>query len=266
MFFVPAAGESRKEQSTNMRIAIISDIHGNCVALDAALADLKRNPVDQVICLGDAVQGGPQPAQVVARLREMACPVVMGNTDAWLLTGHDIEHEQTPAERLRKLQAIRDWSLSQLTDDDRAFIGQFQPTVTVESETGRRLLCFHGSPASFNDILLPATPEDEFQRLLGDYASFLLAGGHTHLQQVRRIGDSFFFNPGSVGFAYSHQQAEDRFRADPWAEYAVLTLGTAGTGLEFRRVPFDASRLTRVYRESGQPYADEAMAQYEGRG
>jgi predicted phosphodiesterase len=247
-----------------VRIAIISDIHGNCTALDAALADVQQNPVDQIVCLGDAVQGGPQPAQVVARLREIACPVVMGNADAWLLSGQETGNEQIPAERLRKMHAVRDWSLAQLTAGDRAFIGQFRPTVTIESESGRRLLCFHGSPSSFDDILLPTTPEEEFQHLLGDYASFILTGGHTHLQQVRRIGDSFFFNPGSVGLAYSHQQADDNFQADPWAEYAVLTLGSTSLGLEFRQVPFDTVQLRRAYRESGRPYADEAISQYEG--
>ena len=94
----------------------------------------QQNPVDQIVCLGDAVQGGPQPAQVVARLREIACPVVMGNADAWLLSGQETGNEQIPAERLRKMHAIRDWSLSQLSADDRAFIGQFKPTVTIDSE------------------------------------------------------------------------------------------------------------------------------------
>jgi predicted phosphodiesterase len=70
-----------------MRTALVSDIHGNTVALDAALADLKAHPVDQVVCLGDAIQGGPQPAGVVARLRELGWPVIMGNADAWLLSG-----------------------------------------------------------------------------------------------------------------------------------------------------------------------------------
>ena len=247
-----------------MRIAVISDIHGNCIALDAVLADLQPSAFDQIVCLGDAVQGGPQPAQVVARLRELACPVVMGNADAWLLIGQDSGREQIPAERLLKMQAIRDWSLSQLTVDERAFIGQFQPTVTIESETDRRLLCFHGSPASFDDVLLPTVAEDEFQRLLGAYAAYVLTGGHTHLQQVRRIGDSFFFNPGSVGLAYNHEQAENYFRADPWAEYAMLTLDSARIGLEFRRVPFDSVKLRQVYHASGRPYAAEAAAGYEG--
>src|SRR5919199_6571799 len=74
---------------TRMRLAVMSDIHGNCVALDAVLKDLKSEGIDQVVCLGDAIQGGPQPAETVQRLRELGCPVVLGNADAFLLSGTD---------------------------------------------------------------------------------------------------------------------------------------------------------------------------------
>ncbi len=60
----------------------MSDVHGNCVAFDAVLTDLRQRRTDQVVCLGDMVQGGPQPTEVLARLRELACPVVIGNADA----------------------------------------------------------------------------------------------------------------------------------------------------------------------------------------
>jgi len=248
-----------------MKIAVISDIHGNCAALDAVLADLGARPADKIVCLGDAIQGGPQPAQVVSRLRELGCPVVMGNADAWLLSGEETGKEAISAERQRKIKVIREWSLAQLSDDDRGFIGQFRPTVTVSAEGDRRLLCFHGSPDSFDDIILPTTPEDEFQRYLGAHACCVLAGGHTHIQYMRRIADSVYFNPGSVGLAYSHEQGENAFRFDPWAEYAVLTLGPALLSLEFRRVAFDARELMRTYLESGRPYAAEDAAPYEGR-
>src|SRR5258708_321143 len=124
-----------------MRIAVISDIHGNCLGLDTVLADLGRTTVDQVVCLGDAVQGGAQPAEVVARLRELACPVVMGNADAWLLTGADTGTLERASDKMR---AIRDWSLDQLSAADRAFIAAFPPTVELPLEAGRTLLCFHG--------------------------------------------------------------------------------------------------------------------------
>ena len=245
-----------------MRVAIISDIHGNCVALDTVLAELRRHPTDQIVCLGDAVQGGPQPSEVVSRLRVLACPVVLGNADAWLLTGEETGKEQIPPERRRKLDEVRAWSLAQLSADDRAFIGRFQPTVTLPLDRERSLLCFHGSPASYDDIILPHTSEEEFQRLLGAFASQILTGGHTHLQQIRRIKDSFFFNPGSIGLTYSHQQPKDNFHVDSWAEYAVLTAGDTGVGLEFRRVPFNVAELIQVYRQCGRPHTDEMVAQY----
>jgi len=245
-----------------MRVAVISDMHGNDLAFEVVEADIQRQNVDQIVCLGDAIQGGPQPAGVVQRLRRLNCPVVMGNADAWLISGVETANEGIPPERLKRMGEIRNWSLSQLTEDDIDFIANFQPTVTIPLEDGLDLLCFHGSPASFDEVILPAAPEEEFQKILGPYADRVLTGGHTHAQQIRRNGRYFFFNPGSVGFAYSHQQSDDDFHADPWAEYAILTAQNGQTSLEFRRVPFDTQELIRIYRESGRPFAEDAIAQY----
>jgi putative phosphoesterase len=247
-----------------MRIAVVSDMHGNNLAFETVLADIKQKGTDQIVCLGDAIQGGPQPADVVQNLRALNCPVVMGNADAWLLSGEETGDEGIPPERLKKMGEIRLWSLSQLTEEDQAFISGFQPTVTINLEEDLDLLCFHGSPTSFDDIILPAAPLEEFQKFLGAYSDHILTGGHTHAQQVRRNGDLFFFNPGSVGFAYSHYQPDGQFQADPWAEYAILTVENRQTSLEFRRLPFDVEDLIRIYRESGRPFAEEAIAQYQG--
>ncbi len=250
-----------------MRVAVISDIHGNCIALDRVLEDLGRGPTDKIVCLGDAIQGGPQPAEVVKRLRGLGCPVVMGNADAWLLTGKETGNEPTSEERQRILDAVREWSLHQLSGEDREFVQGFQPTVEVALEAGRKLLCFHGSPDSFDDILLPDIPQDALYKFLGKFHADAMTGGHTHVQQMRRIGDDarFFFNPGSVGLAYSHHQPDAGFQADPWAEYAVLTSEGERSALEFRRVPYDVAPLIDVYRSSGRPYAEAAVAQYSGR-
>ncbi len=245
-----------------MKIAVISDIHGNFVALDAVLGDLEGRGAEQVVCLGDAIQGGPQPAQVTSELRRMACPVVMGNADAWLLTGTETGDEEISADRMRKMQAIREWSLSQLSAEDKSFISAFLPTVTISLDPSRALLCFHGSPRSFDDVILPWAAEEQFQKYLSEYSGNILTGGHTHLQQVRRIGDHFFFNPGSVGFSYHPIQADGPTRADGWAEYALLSSENGRVALEFRKIPFDVAKLSRAYTESGRPYAEEAIAQY----
>jgi putative phosphoesterase len=246
-----------------MRVAVISDMHGNDFAFEVVEADIKNQKIDQIVCLGDAVQGGPQPAEVVQHLRRLNCPVVMGNADAWLISGEETADEGIPPERLKKMGDVRLWSLSQLADDDRAFIANFQPTVTLELEDGLDLLCFHGSPTSFDDVILPAAPQEEFEKFLGAYTDHILTGGHTHAQQIRRNGKLFFFNPGSVGFAYSHYQPDGQFYADPWAEYAILSAENGQTSLEFRRIPFDVEKLIDIYRESGRPFADEAIAQYQ---
>jgi putative phosphoesterase len=246
-----------------MRIAIISDMHGNDFAFEKVEADINHQGVDQIVCLGDAIQGGAQPADVVKRLRRLNCPIVMGNADDWLLTGVDSGRESIPSERLKKMNAIRDWSLSQLTEDDKKFITEFKPTMTIQLKKDLNLLCFHGSPTNFDDVILPTTPEDEFQKFLSAFNKNILTGGHTHTQQVRRCGELFFFNPGSVGFPFSSYQAEGQFHVDAWAEYAILTMNNREVDLKFRRLPYEANDVIEIYRQSGRPFAEDAIAQYQ---
>lgn len=241
-----------------MRVAVLSDVHGNDVAFAAALADLAAHPADAVVCLGDMVQGGPQPAETVARLRALGCPVVLGNADAYLLSG-DESGPEAVTDRLRRQRA---WSLAHLSEADRAFIAAFQPVVDLPLEGGRTLRCFHGSPISYDDVILPTTPDDVVRGFLGSAPGVITTGGHTHRQQIRPTGaDGFFFNPGSVGFSFHHGQ-EPSLHANPWAEYAVLTSEGERIAVEFRRVPFDVDALRHIVRASGIPDADDYTARY----
>ncbi len=246
-----------------MRILIFSDIHGNAVGLDALLADTQGESFDQMVCLGDAIQGGPQPQIVVKRLRALGCPVVMGNADDWLLTGQETGGESSDGERQRQLDTVRLWSLAQLSEADLAFIRTFTPTVEIALDQQRTLLCFHGSPHAYDDVILPTTPEADVRNLLVPVESTIYTGGHTHVQFIQHLGRTFHFNPGSVGFAYGHNQVkESTFRANSWAEYAVLTVTEERLALEFRRVPYAAEELIATYRVSNRPFAEVAIAQY----
>lgn len=242
-----------------MRLAIISDIHGNAYALDVTLADIKAQGVDQVVCLGDAIQGGAQPAETVQRLRDLSCPVIMGNADAWLLTGQETGNEGvTPAQ-----EEVRQWALARLSEADRTFIAAFVPTIRIPLTDSDGLLCFHGSPASFDDIILPTMSYDEVRPYFAGQDARWFTGGHTHVQQIRRVGDGFYFNPGSIGVAYSHDQPEDDFHLDPWAEYAILIATGTTVSLEFRQVPFDVATLLEVTRLSGRPNLERVIKEYE---
>src|SRR6266540_3586623 len=215
-----------------MRIALVSDVHGNAVGLRAVLEDLEREPVDRIVCLGDVAQGGPQPAECVDLVRDLGCPVVLGNADAFLLdatAGREVATE-------RQLEA-REWSVGRLGPERLDVIRSFAPTVELDLDDGDRLLAFHGSPASYDDVLLPHLPGDELRELLGEVGHRLLAGGHVHLQWLRRFGDSVFVNPGSVGLGYDHEQAEDDVQFDAFGAYAGLPSRPAGA-----RSRSDASR------------------------
>ena len=247
-----------------MRIIVLSDVHGNCFALETALADMKQVGYDHIVCNGDMIQSGPQPHETVQLLREMKCSIVMGNSDAWLMTGIETDAHLISDERRKKLDIVRAWSLSQLTEDDRNFINAFESTVNLDLGLNRNLLAFHGSPTSFDQFLLPSTLEDEFQEILKPYVDNILTGGHMHLQYKRRLRDSqnFFFNPGSVGVAYNHEQSDPNGLLDPWAEYAILTVDGMQVSLEFRRIPLDMDKMADIYRNSDRPFADTAMEQY----
>lgn len=246
-----------------MRIGVISDIHGNNIAFNTVLADIANEAVDEIVCLGDAIQGGPQPVEVVAQLRDLACSVVTGNADSWLLTGKESGAESIPDERLKKMADVREWQLGLLSSADQAFIQAFQPVVDMPLEGGRTLRCFHGSPRSFDEIILPLTPDEIVREYLDPRDDVVYTGGHTHVQFMRHFGRTFHFNPGSVGLTYRHDQQGDDFYFDPWAEYAILTSEGDRLALEFRRVPLDVAKLIAVYESSGRPHAQEMIAQYQ---
>ena len=236
-----------------MRVALFSDVHGNAVPFDAFLADLDRQDVDQVVCLGDHAQGGPQPAECLERLRDLECPAVMGNSDDFLLTLDPGDEPVTEAQ----LETAR-WSQAQLSKEQLDFHRSFQPTVELDLGGGRSLLAFHGTPRSRNEIVGPWMDEEAFREPFADVDATVLAGGHTHQQWARRLGDRYYVNPGSVGLAYDHHQTEESFRADTYAEYAVLTVDGPGVGVEFRRVPFDAGAVIAAIEASGMPHHDRA--------
>jgi putative phosphoesterase len=242
-----------------MRVAVISDIHGNAVALESVLAEIRADTPDQVVCLGDVAQGGPQPARCVDLLSDLGCPVVMGNTDSWLVSKLDPAVEDAPD----NVRQMGEWTLAQLAEGRVDFMKKFHATVEVSLGKDRRLVCFHGSPASFHDVILPETEEEDFQGFMGEFDSAVLTGGHTHLQQIRRISESFFFNPGSVGVVYNRNSDPESFHFDGWGEYALLTADGESLRLEFRRARFDVAELVRASLSSGMPYAEGWAERYQ---
>jgi len=243
-----------------VQIALISDIHGNLPALDAVLDNLARRGVGQLVCLGDVAAGGPQPRQVVRRLREIRCPVVMGNADAWLL---DPQLALPTGLFAQRCQDIDLWCAHQLDEDDRDFLRAFPATVELPLGDAGALLGYHGSPRSFREPLLPTTPDETLDQALAGTSARFLAGGHTHLQMFRRYREWLLLNPGSVGVAMDRTAPLDAVRNPPWAEYAVVTAGGRhDLGVALCRVQFDVDGFRDVTLCSGMPHAEWSASEW----
>jgi diadenosine tetraphosphatase ApaH/serine/threonine PP2A family protein phosphatase len=185
---------------------------------------------------------------------------VLGNADAFVLDAD--AGAEVPTERQLDVQQ---WTRAQIGADGLSFIESFEPTLTLSLGDGRELLAFHGSPTSYDDIILPPLDEDEFRRLLGPPSANVLAGGHVHLQWLRRYGESTFVNPGSVGLSYDHVQPDDDVRADAFAAYARIETGDGRLEIAFRRIPFERDAVISAIGSSGIPHADSLAAQWRPR-
>jgi predicted phosphodiesterase len=232
-----------------VRLALISDIHGNALALSAVLDEIEQEGVDEIVCLGDVVHG-PQTPAVLARLRELGCPIVMGNWDAWFLDGIPPLGDEVG----RRLVDIGNWWADALSDADRAFIRTFRRTVEVPLPGGTSMLCFHGSPRSFSDEIFPGTADADIEPMLAGCRSPVLAGGHTHVAMARRLRDSVLVNPGSVGLPFRRWHPHP-VRIGRWTEYAVVTGLDDRLSIDLRRTSFDADEFLRLSRRSGMPHA-----------
>jgi predicted phosphodiesterase len=181
---------------------------------------------------------------------------VLGNADAFLLEVRGDDPEPVTEQLLE----VRGWTLSQLSSSHVEQIRSFKPVVRREFN-GVTLLLFHGSPSSYDDVLLPELGGEALEPFLGQDAA-LLAGGHTHLQWTRKIGDALYVNPGSVGVSYDRHPDPPVLR--PLAEWALVTVADDAVGIEFRQVPYSVEDFRAAVEQSGRPYADDFVARLTG--
>ena len=231
-----------------MRIAFISDIHGNLVALETVLDELAADSYDRLIFLGDAAAIGPQPHEVLSILAELGCPCIMGNTDAALLGPLAWEDQSRPEPIF--MDQFR-WGQAQLTPGDAAFIKTFKPTLELELDRDTKLICVHGSPRSYEDVILAATAEEELRPMLSGSSATIMAGGHTHTQMVRRFEEWLLFNPGSVGLPVEWRAGQ--MTRPPWAEYGFITHQNGRLAVNLKRTPLDVAAVCQAAATSDFP-------------
>jgi predicted phosphodiesterase len=234
-----------------MRIALISDIHGNLISLKTVLADIERQNINEIIFLGDVATLGPQPHEVIHLLRQLGCPCVVGNHETYLFKpalGQAYMHGT------QWFSDVLTWCRARLTPEDYQFMRSFQPMLKVKLEGDNTLICYHGSPRRHTDNILATTPPTELNEMLAGRRATVMAGGHTHVQMMRQHLGILVVNAGSVGMPFEQMPFGERGpRVMPWSEYTIISSENGMIGVTLRRVPVDINAIKQAGIDARMP-------------
>lgn len=242
-----------------MRIALISDLHGNQLALEAVLSDVARVGVDRIVCLGDTATLGPHPREVLGRLRELRCTCILGNHDAFLLEP-ELVHSYSEAPIIAEAVA---WCRDRLRSEDFELVRSFVPRLEIPLEGEQRLFVYHGTPRSHTEDLLATTPPEIVDEMLGGHSATVWAGGHTHIQMLRQHAGMLIVNPGSVGMPFEHYVAGKAPKVLPHAEWAYVESIPGRVAVVLQRLELDPAALYAAADASDNPLAPALKANYQ---
>jgi len=232
-----------------VRLAFISDIHGNLVALDSALADIKKRGIDVVICLGDIVDMGLQPAKTVDRLRERQILCIQGNHDPL---------DENP--QIAILKQVESWTRDQLSAEQQQWLKSlpFQHIVDVESAS---VLCVHGSPKANTQGMEPDTPSDNLRQWCRDVDQDVIVAGHTHLQLCRHLDQTLIVNAGSVGMPFEGPM-QGQPRLLKYTDYAIVSSDDGNVSAELVRLPLDFKAMAKSFADTDFPNSEYWLSQW----
>lgn len=219
-----------------MRVAAISDIHGNLPALEAVLLEVEAEKPDAIVFCGD-VASGPMPAETIEFLMSLrGARFVRGNADRGLVDEFDgVPPAPMPG-------PFADWCAKQISRAQRDFLASFEERVTLDGVDGvGRVLFCHATPRNDVDVMTVETPFERVRFLMSGVDADMVVCGHTHMQFDRLVDGVRIVNAGSVGMAYSQ----------PGAFWALL-----GPGLRLRRTDYDREQAARRIRAKDWPNAE----------
>lgn len=243
-----------------MKIAALSDIHGNLTALDAVLRHIRSQGADLIVNLGDIVSGSLSPSETVDRLMALDLPTIRGNHERQLLASDVDAMRQSDRFAREALRA-----------DQLDWIAQLPETLRIADD----VLLVHGTPESDLDYFLETVTEqgcraatrEEVEDRAGHGAERLILCGHTHVPRSMRLGDGrFVVNPGSVGLQAYEDDRPWPHRIEtgsPHARYAMVTRTKSGWDVAFHAIEYDWNAAANLARANGRP--EWEMALREGR-
>lgn len=227
-----------------MRLAVLSDIHGNLVGLDACIADLAaQGGADAIVAAGDLCLDGPKPRKVLQRLEQLGAQCVRGNTDRYLA-----EPDGETFEPPEDAQLV--WTRKDLGEKWLAWLRGLPFALRVGDEDNE-LLIVHANPRSDDEHLWPDADDATLERMLDGERAGTIAFGHLHLPYVRMWRGKLLVNVASAGLPKD---------GDPRACYAILTERRGGWQVKHRRVPFDVKKVATQLADCGIPGSADLIA------
>ena len=228
-----------------MRIAVLSDIHGNLLGLDACLTDLEsQGGADGVVIAGDLCLDGPKPKKVLQRLEEIGAACIRGNTDRYL-------SEDTAGEAFEPAELAQiAWTRREVGERWLSWLKELPFALRI-GEDDNQLLIVHANPKSDDEHIWPDADEAALERLIGDVGATAIAFGHLHLPYVRAWRGKLLVNVASAGLPKD---------GDPRAGYAIFTEREGGWQVKHRRVAFDTKRVATQLADCGIPESAELIA------
>ena len=232
-----------------MRLAAIADVHGNLVALEAVLADLRARSPDLLVNLGDCVTSPLWPRETLDLLDALALPTVRGNHDRWVAESAPARGDVASVEHAR----------AALDDARRARLGALPPRLAL----AEGVLLVHGTPASDTEYLLEekvdgrlalARPATLAERLAGEPAALVLCGHSHHQHAALAPGGRLVANPGAVGAPRYAGDAEPLAveAGSPHARYAVATRRGGRWSVEMIALDYDWAPVVARARANGR--------------
>ena len=220
-----------------MRIAVLTDIHGNLPAFEAVLDDVTHRHVELTVIGGDVVNGAPDSAACWQLARALNCPMLFGNHE-----GYVVDYgtpRANPAAELPQFAPVR-WAAAQCSDAEKREMGVLPRHLLLPEAP--ELLFVHASQRSDRDTIAAHTPEVEFSAMFPNTEATLIVRGHNHFSQVRVWGKRLILTAGAVGL----HQGEPRA-----AQYVLLERRQTGWMFEHRVVHYDIDRALRRFAETG---------------
>jgi predicted phosphodiesterase len=226
-----------------MRIAVVSDIHGNLTAFEAVLTDIQRVSPDLVLHGGDLADSGSSPVEIIDRIRDLGWQGVMGNTDEMLVRPESLEvfagQSSAPATLWTAIREIAAETRSILGTERLAWLRELQ-----QAKTAAPLALVHASPESCWRAPTPEATDAELKSIYGSLGQSIVVFGHTHRPSIRSLdpSGSLLINTGSVGLSYD---------GDPRASYLLLE----GSNPSIRRVEYDIEKELNLLASCNLPGA-----------